>query len=90
MFRFTTRDLLWLMVVVGMGCGLAIQHATVRSMRSEIEFQHERLMWADLNIKSLAEGWKRDRPDRIEFERDFINVNEDQSRWSFGMPLRPK
>ena len=29
--RFTIRDLLWLMVVVGLGCGWLVEHAAWRS-----------------------------------------------------------
>ena len=44
MFRFTIRDVLWLMVVVGLGCGWilsaqssALQEARLRASEREIE-----------------------------------------------------
>jgi hypothetical protein len=34
MFRFTIRDVLWLMVVVGMGCGWWVDYRALRSVQS--------------------------------------------------------
>jgi hypothetical protein len=90
MFRFTIRDVLWVMVVVGLGCVIVVQHSKITSMHLEIDHQRERLLCANDNIDQLAKGWQQDRPDRIETENDYITVNGDKGRWSFGMPLRPR
>ena len=90
MFRFTIRDMLWLTVVVAMSCVIFAQRSKIASMYLVIEHQEERLLYADYNIGELAKGWQRDRPDRVEFEDDYITVNSDDVRWSFGKPLRPK
>jgi hypothetical protein len=90
MFRFSIRDVLWLTVVVGLAVALAVTRAQFSSMRTEIEHQSERLFHADSNIRYLSEGWQKDRPDRIELEDDYITINGDDVRMSFGRPLRPK
>ena len=36
MFRFTIRDVLWLTVVVAMGCGWWSQQAMIRKERAEL------------------------------------------------------
>jgi len=90
MFRFTIRDVLWLMVVVGLATALAATRLQFVSMQQEIDHQRERLLYADVAIMDLAEGWKKDRPDRIEFDGDFITINGDEVGMSFGRPRRPK
>jgi hypothetical protein len=37
MFRFSIRDVLWLTVVVGLGCAWWIEHRTVGALRREVE-----------------------------------------------------
>jgi hypothetical protein len=90
MFRFTIRDVLWLTVVVGLGVALTMSRSQGRTMRSEIEFQSERLFWADANILTLAEGWQKDMPNRIEIEGDWIAINHENGTQQFERPLRPK
>ena len=91
MLRFTIRDLLWLMVVVGVGCVIVHQRAKISTLEATIDHQDTRLLWADINIMTLVEGWQKDRPDRIKIEDDYINIMEDGwMREAFGRPLRPK
>jgi hypothetical protein len=88
MFRFSIRDLLWLMVVVACATALLITHAQFNAMRKEIGYQRDRLLYSEAVIADLAEGWQKDRPDRIEFDGDSIIVNGDQSRGAWV--LRPQ
>jgi hypothetical protein len=90
MFRFTIRDVLWLTVVVAMGCVIVAQRAKLSAMHSEIGHQFERLSYAHSNLKMIAAEWKKDNPDRVEIADDWITVNGNDARWSFGLPLRPK
>jgi hypothetical protein len=41
MFRFTIRDLLWLMVVVGMGVGWCVEHSAFRRQSARWEAERE-------------------------------------------------
>jgi hypothetical protein len=34
MFRFTIRDVLWLMVVVGLACGWWVEHRAMQAIRA--------------------------------------------------------
>ena len=55
MFRFTIRDLLWLMVVVGMGCGWWIEHRRQKG----IEFKYDFLLNEYRKQKEVTdELWK--------------------------------
>jgi hypothetical protein len=86
--RFTIRDLLWLMVVVGLFAALVLTRAQFRSMQAEIERQRERLLWADIGILRLAEGWKQDSPEKIDIEDDYINIRYDKNGETYGESLR--
>jgi hypothetical protein len=44
MFRFTIRDLLWLMVVVGVGIALCVQSYRARNSREEAAESNRRLI----------------------------------------------
>jgi hypothetical protein len=52
MFRFTIRDVLWLMVVVGMGCAFWIQLSQANRLRDE------RTLWKTraIQLKGQVEG----------------------------------
>jgi hypothetical protein len=39
MFRFTIRDVLWLTVVVAMGCAWGVEHQSVARMKRELRVQ---------------------------------------------------
>jgi hypothetical protein len=41
MFRFTIRDVLWLMVVVGMGLGWRAEHAHIKRLKDEVTKWHD-------------------------------------------------
>jgi len=43
MFRFTIRDVLWLMVVVGLGVGWGLEHRDIVSERGVLDVERERL-----------------------------------------------
>jgi hypothetical protein len=67
MFRFTIRDLLWLMVVVGMGVGWWTEHqwATRRSLAQRFEYEARRWeAWCDKKAMSSS---LRDRTDHNSF-----------------------
>jgi len=54
MFRFTIRDLLWLMVVVGLAAALWLEHTTRvaakrRVSRLEEVLEHEKITWESIN-----------------------------------------
>ena len=38
MFRFTIRDVLWLMVVVGLACGWSLDHARLRAKTDALQW----------------------------------------------------
>jgi hypothetical protein len=44
MLRFTIRDLLWLMVVVGMGCGWLLERRNSYTQREDIAGEREALV----------------------------------------------
>jgi len=90
MLRFTIRDVLWLTMVAGCVTALVVTRAQFNIMQQEIDRQSERLLWKDAAILELANGWQKDRPDRIEFEDHFISINGDESRTSFDRPGRSK
>jgi hypothetical protein len=48
MFRFTIRDVLWLTVVVSLGCGWMLDN---RTKKGELARLREDLGWADLTIE---------------------------------------
>ena len=69
MFRFKTRDLLWLMVVVGMACGWWLDHRlqwqyrlsnssiTSRVNQKLVQLQaHNEILWRILDDKQRAEA----------------------------------
>ena len=64
MFRFTIRDVLWLMVVVGLGISLYATRTALQEERQEREHQVEHLEFSrELNSKShdvLKKAWKRE------------------------------
>ena len=43
MFRFTIRDVLWLMVVVGLAIGWGLEHRSIISERGVLDVERERL-----------------------------------------------
>jgi hypothetical protein len=49
MFRFTIRDVLWLMVVVGMGAALWIEHGKYVEVK---EYAIERTLESDMYLRS--------------------------------------
>jgi hypothetical protein len=49
MFRFTIRDVLWLMVVVGLGSGWWIEHRKAVALKSDRDEAVSR--WHDASIK---------------------------------------
>ena len=91
MFRFTIRDVLWLMVVVGMGCaGWLNQRHLIATRQSAIDAQAKaesetkelqnviREMYAALNRRGLtvAGEWGK----KSEIVGPFKNVQGDQGR----------
>ena len=56
MFRFTIRDVLWLTVVVGMGCGWGVE-----SVRNRVGWRETRLREAKLREELMAEKRRADR-----------------------------
>ena len=51
MFRFTIRDVLWLMVVVGLGCALWIERGQSRPWRGRSEAAFRALEDAEMSPK---------------------------------------
>jgi len=45
MFRFTIRDVLWLMVVVGMGIALVMENSLSRTQKAKLAHQRDLLKW---------------------------------------------
>jgi hypothetical protein len=52
MFRFTIRDLLWLMVVVGMGVGWWLDRAETIRLREDSKLWETRAMQLESTLKS--------------------------------------
>jgi hypothetical protein len=52
MFRFTIRDVLWLMVVAGMGCALWLQLGEAHRLRDERTLWKVRAMQLESSLKS--------------------------------------
>jgi hypothetical protein len=69
MFRFTIRDLMWLMVAVGLGTGWWCEHqfVTKRSLRQRFELQAERWeTWCkDILYSSVIDRRKHDAVDKL-------------------------
>ena len=62
MLRFTIRDLLWLMVVVGLACGWWMDLQKLR----EIEFKYESLLGSyRTQVDVNSELWKKTGLDQI-------------------------
>jgi hypothetical protein len=55
MLRFTIRDLLWLMVVVGMGLSLYEQRSQIARQRVQIQQQDSKLREQDFRNGRLSE-----------------------------------
>jgi hypothetical protein len=55
MFRFTIRDLLWLMVVVGLGLSLFQQRSQLARQRIQIKQQESKLREQDFRNGRLSE-----------------------------------
>jgi hypothetical protein len=66
MFRFTIRDMLWLMIVVGMGCALTMSWHRSLSERQKAAGWRTRAGALEEVLKDA--GWK------IEWSREWITV----------------
>jgi len=53
MFRFTIRDILWLMVVVGLGVALAIEHRRFAAASAALQAEQAERRMADLRAREL-------------------------------------
>jgi hypothetical protein len=62
MFRFTIRDVLWLMMVVGLGVALWISQRELQQERRNAELWHSRgdAAWALIQHAGLSAQWDND------------------------------
>jgi hypothetical protein len=60
MFRFTIRDVLWLMVVVGMGCGWWATESARRTTREHAERLRQSLSVAKGRYDGPVDAWEND------------------------------
>ncbi len=56
MFRFTIRDLLWLMVVVGLAVMLWLEHSQLAALRETLNEQDAERRIAELRERELRGG----------------------------------
>lgn len=74
MFRFTIRDLLWLMVVVGLALAFAAERYRSAGLRSELA-ESANTVWAcEENFIELARIWKACDPEMVTFRDDRIEI----------------
>jgi hypothetical protein len=70
MFRFTIRDLLWLMVVVGLVVALWAERAAIKAERASLEKERASVKAEHANLdiqrRRLIEVFKRVDPDKKE------------------------
>ncbi len=67
MFRFTIRDVLLVMVIVGLAVGWWIEHRRIRSL------EFEALRW-ELRASSLADYVEQKEGTKVEFYRDRMTL----------------
>jgi hypothetical protein len=53
MFRYTIRDVLWLMVVVGLGVALGIEHRRFTATNAALQAQQAEMRMAELRAREL-------------------------------------
>jgi hypothetical protein len=61
MLRFTIRDLLWLMVVAGMGISWFVDHQSGTAAKRRVQglegvIEHEKITWESINEELGKEG----------------------------------
>ena len=56
MFRFTIRDVLWLTVVVAMGCGWCVEHRQLAAVRDVLHTQDAKNRIVELRERELRGG----------------------------------
>ena len=65
MFRFTIRDLLWLMVVVGLSCALVLSAYNAALWRSEAASYQAQSENRLMQFQMLYAEWQRQKPKTI-------------------------
>jgi hypothetical protein len=65
MLRFTIRDLLWLMVVVGLACALGLSIAYASRCRAEAASYRTLADHRLIQFQTLFDEWQRQKPKTI-------------------------